>query len=145
MQTGSWCGLVLMTGCLMEPAATLDTQMASSVLASEDGGQCGLSYPTYPPLADFWCVAEAQRVASATGCSSDADCELVVFQQNCIGFGGSCERKAVLKTERSAYTQALASRVAAFCASCSCTLSGSCAERMWVARCVASRCEAVPQ
>jgi hypothetical protein len=119
--------------------------MAMSVLASADGGQCSFSYPTYPPLADFWCAAEDRRVPAATGCSTDADCELATLGQNCIGFGGGCERKAVLKTSRAAYEEELSSRVTDFCASCGCTLSGSCLPVVFTARCINARCEAISQ
>jgi hypothetical protein len=144
MRPGAWC-LFVLTACQTGPASRLENEMAMSVLAAADGGQCSFSYPTYPPLADFWCDAEARRVTEATGCSTDADCELAVFDRNCIGFGGECERKAVLKTSRAAYEQDLASRVTSFCSSCGCFLSGSCLPVVFSARCINARCEASSQ
>lgn len=149
MRASAWCVAWFGVACSVGPASSLDPQPSSTVVVSNDGGPsndggaCSFSFLTYPPIGDFWCAEEARRVASATGCSSDADCELVPYTQNCIGFGSPCGRKAVLKSELEAYAQDLESRVTTFCAMCRCSLSGSCLPVTWTARCVSARCEAV--
>ena len=139
--------LILFVSCSTSVSSTLspELQLAEVQVVEDAGVTCRFDTPSCPPLAQFWCDAESLRQTAAIGCVSDVDCVLAEADPNCVSFAlARCGAKAVLASRRSQYLAELNSRLASFCASSRCVLSGSCSQLLGVLepKCVAGSCEA---